>query len=283
MRVRIVSDLHVDINETMEFGFMNKSQDLLLIAGDIAGSAHKEIEFLSTLNQKTICIGGNHLGYDYQKYRRANAILGVDLPLEETKEDCIKTLTTHSFENVKYIENSYIDIGDYILFGGTMYSDFLLYGQKHKENCTWTAERWLNDFRNVYTFDKNVVRQIRAKDYIKWNKLFMKSLNKCIKNTNKDIIILSHFAPSIKSIDSKYLNRRNTFSQPGSELNAVYANNLEDFIIENPRIKYWLHGHVHTPKDYNIEQCHVLCCPMGYYMYEDVLPPEEYMGIEIDI
>lgn len=285
MRVRIVSDLHVDVNETMEFGFMNETQDLLLIAGDVAGSAQKEIEFLSQLKSKTICIGGNHLGYDYLKYRRVNAVMGLDLPLDETKEDCIKTLTTHSFENVEYIENQYIDVGDYIVFGGTMYSDFLLYGEKQKDYCMNIAERWLNDFRYVHTFEKSkkLVRPVTANDYVKWNSKFMKELRKCLKNTKKDVIVLTHFAPSIKSIGKKYLNKPDYYSQPGSSLNAVYANDLEDFIKDNPRIKYWIHGHVHEGFDYNIEQCRVICSPMGYYMYEDVLPPQEYMGIEIGI
>lgn len=286
MKIRLVSDLHIDYNDIDDFGFMGENQDVLLIAGDTAGSTEKEIEFLQKLKGKTICIGGNHLGYDYLRYRQINALLGYDSPLDNTKEDCIKTLTTYNFDNVTYLENSYIEVGNICIFGGTMYSDFLLYGEKHKEECMFSAERWLNDFRYVHTFDKKekIVRPVTADDYIKWNKSFMKELKKCLEKTDKDIIVLSHFAPSIKSISGKYLAySQDRLSQPGTCLNAVYANNLEDFIQKNPKIKYWVHGHMHECHEYKIGNCTVLCNPYGYYGRETEMTPQEYIGKTFEI
>ena len=285
MKIRLVSDLHIDVNQVDTFGFEDKEQDILLIAGDTAGSATKEIEFLSKIKKKAICIGGNHLGYDYLWDRQKYQLLGLDDPLLGTKENSIKTLTTHEFDNVKYLENQWIEFKNYIIFAGTMYSDFCLYGENNKDNCMFSASRWLNDFRYVYTFDKKekLIRPVTPEDYIKWNKSFMKELKKCIKQTDKDIIILSHFAPSIKSIDGKYLKyRMDRLSQPGTGLNAAYANNMEEFIKENPRIKLWGHGHCHDKFDYNIGKCRVICSPYGYSHENDTLP-QDYNGIEIDI
>ena len=281
MKIRVVSDLHIDVNKTTDFGFLKEQQDLLIVAGDIAGSARKELEFLELLPENTVCVAGNHLGYDYQRIKQINSLLGYENPLEETKEDCLKTLT---FDK-RYLENSYINFKDYVIFGGTMYSDFLLYGKKNKDTCINTAERWLNDFRYVYTYEKSkkLVRPVCGKDYIKWFNQFKKKLIKCIEQTDKNIIVVTHFAPSIKSIESKYLNRENRFSSPGSELNAVYANNMEEFIKQNPRIKLWVHGHVHSKFDYNIAQCRVVCCPYGYYGYEQPMEPQEFLGLEIKI
>ena len=45
--IRLVSDLHIDVNRDGNFGFRNKQQDALFIAGDIAGSYQKEIKFLN--------------------------------------------------------------------------------------------------------------------------------------------------------------------------------------------------------------------------------------------
>lgn len=281
MKIRIVSDLHIDINETQEFGFLDKPfmSELLLIAGDTAGSWHKEYEFLSKLNN-AIAVGGNHLGYDYLSQQQLNNVLMYNNPKDETKEDCIKNLQT--LENITYLENQYVDIGDYIVYGGTMYTDFLLYGKKHRSACTWTAERWLNDFRYVHRQCKGI-RPVNSKDYMFWHKKFMKNLQHTIDTTDKDIIVLSHFAPSIKSIESKYLNRPNRLSSPGSELNAVYACDKEQFIKDNPRIKLWVHGHVHSQHDYMIEQCRVVCCPYGYYHYEQEIPPCDYEGMLIEL
>ena len=50
MKIRIVSDLHVDVNKDGNFGFRHEDQDVLFIAGDIAGSYDKEIKFLKGLS-----------------------------------------------------------------------------------------------------------------------------------------------------------------------------------------------------------------------------------------
>jgi len=292
MKIRVVSDLHVDVNDMSEqeydwFKFTDQlnETDVLLIAGDTAGSSYKEQDFYKYLRSKTeipiIVVGGNHLGYDYIRYRQINAIMNYNNPLDQTKEDCIKQLKKD--KNITFLDNTYIELDNYIIFGGTMYSNFLLYGS-HKDACMNTAERWLNDFRYVYTFDKktNTVRPVTANDYIKWFNKFMRNLKKCIKETNKDIIVLTHFAPSIKSVESKYLNRPNRFSSPGSELNAVYASPLEEFILDNPRIKLWVHGHVHSSFNYNIGQCNIICEPYGYY-HEHGIPHNEYTGKVLEI
>ena len=296
MKIRIISDLHVDVNkrymeiEFGDYGFLKHTfeTDIILVAGDTAGSSYKEHEFFSILRNEdvmtpVIAVGGNHLGYDYYKYRQTNAMLGYNNPLDQTKEDCIKQMKKDPF--VTYLDNDYIEQDNYIIYGGTMYSDFLLYGKKQKDACKNNSERWLNDFRYVYTFDKkqNMVRPVTSDDYEKWFKKFIRGLNKCIKETNKDIIVLSHFAPSIKSIESKYLNKPDRFSQPGSSINAVYASNLEDYIKDNPRIKLWVHGHVHSSFDYNIGQCRVVCEPYGYFHDEGTLVPHEYMGKIIEL
>lgn len=294
MKIRVISDLHVDVNKQMgfeyeDYGFLKhtKETDIILVAGDTAGSSYKEQEFFDILRKEdedtpVIVVGGNHLGYDYTDYRQLNAIMNYNNPLDQTKEDCIKQMK--KYKKVTYLDNEYIEFDNYIIFGGTMYSNFLLYGKKHKDTCIWTSERWLNDFNYVYTFDKkaNTVRPVTAKDYIKWFNKFMRNLKKCIKETNKDIIVLTHFAPSIKSIAGKYLNRPNRFSSPGSELNAVYASDLEQFILDNPRIKLWVHGHVHDSFNYNIGQCNVICEPYGY-AHENPEPAQNYMGKIIEL
>ena len=119
MKIRIVSDLHVDVNNTMDFGFLKDKPDLLIIAGDTAGSCRKEKEFYSILsknNIKTIAVGGNHLGYDYYEIRRVNKLFDIDIPLQETKElsefnketsDSIKNVvTSHYMEFKKFVKSN---------------------------------------------------------------------------------------------------------------------------------------------------------------------------------
>ena len=47
-------------------------------------------------------------------------------------------------------------------------------------------------------------------------------------------------------------------------MNGAYASDLSDFILDQENIKYWVHGHMHDPFDYEIGQCRVVCNPRGY-------------------
>lgn len=278
MKIRIVSDLHIDVNSEGNFGFRYKDQDALFIAGDIAGGYDREERFLKGLSKDIKCpiyvIAGNHLGYEY-KYL---PVFDFGLPIIGTKQWSIDYLKNNTPDNVFYMDNEYIDIGDYILFAGTMYSDYKLYPNKYLSIQAGGA--WLNDFRYVYIEDKKqkIIRRITPYDYIKYHSLFRRRLRKCIKETNKDIIVMTHFCPSEKSISDKYLKGNDIY------LNASYASNMEKFIIDNPRIKFWFCGHVHHEHEYSIGNCRVISCPYGYHVNgEQKISPRKWYGKEIEI
>lgn len=271
MKIQIVSDIHIDINKDHNFGFINhiNNCDLTLIAGDIAGSYAEEEKFLDKLvkiaEKPVLCVGGNHLGYNY---RYVDVIKG-------TKYWSLNYLS-HKYNNgnVRYLNDDYFAIGDYIVFGGTMYSDFNLYG--NIERSGKLAERGLNDFIYVRVFDGENIRKIKYTDYIEWFNLFINKLENCINhNQDKKFIVLTHFAPSSKSLDEKYV----LFSQ----LNPAYASDLEGFIQKYPQIKIWTHGHIHSGSDYKIGDCRVVCNPYGYAGYEQKLCARKCLGKVVEV
>ena len=67
------------------------------------------------------------------------------------------------------------------------------------------------------------------------------------------------------------------------KLRLLKIDELEQFIIDNPRIKLWIHGHVHNSFDYNIGQCHIICEPYGYFGHEQKIKPRKWYGKEINI
>lgn len=267
MKIRICSDLHCDLNKNFNHGFIDKCNDvdLTIIAGDIAGDYKFEQTFLDQIktDNPVVCVGGNHLGYNY--LLRGDRFLD---PIDGTKQDCINKLRNIYHGPIHYLENEHIIVNNKLVYGGTMYTNFELYGNPdmHKQ-C---AEQGMNDFTHVYFIDKDVIRPISANDYIKMFNVFMNGLKKLLKNTKMDIIVVSHFAPSIKSISEKYNGKY-------KYLNPAYASNLDQFILDNPRIKLWIHGHMHDSFDYNIGKCRVVCYPYGY-KYESDISPEEYEG-----
>ena len=93
------------------------------------------------------------------------------------------------------------------------------------------------------------------------------------ENPNKPIIIVTHHAPSPYSIAEKY---------QGDLLNAAFASNLNNFIIANPQIRLWCHGHMHDPSDYILGETRMVCCPFGYNNENEARLPYDY-GLRIPI
>jgi hypothetical protein len=73
--------------------------------------------------------------------------------------------------------------------------------------------------------------------------------------SEKNCVIISHHAPSYKSLNSMH---------SGNALDGAYASDLSEFILDRPQIKYWIHGHCHMNTDYQIGDCRVLSNQRGY-------------------
>jgi hypothetical protein len=65
-------------------------------------------------------------------------------------------------------------------------------------------------------------------------------------------VVVTHFAPSLKSADPRY------GLMPGT---AGFCNALDDLM---PQARLWLHGHLHAPSDYRHNGCRVIANPLGY-------------------
>ena len=59
-------------------------------------------------------------------------------------------------------------------------------------------------------------------------------------------------------------------------LNPAFASNLNEFIVNNPQIRVWCHGHVHNHFDYILGQTRVVCDPFGYNNENNVDLPYNY-------
>ena len=69
-------------------------------------------------------------------------------------------------------------------------------------------------------------------------------------------IIVSHHAPTRKSVHEKYHN---------DPYNVCFANDLEKQILNMKKPpKLWIHGHTHDDFDYMIGDTRVICHPRGY-------------------
>jgi len=74
------------------------------------------------------------------------------------------------------------------------------------------------------------------------------------KYRGKKIVVVTHHAPSARSIDKKFV---------GNPLNPAFASRLDQF-IEQREIAHWIHGHIHHCSDYQIGKTRVVANTRGY-------------------
>ena len=74
------------------------------------------------------------------------------------------------------------------------------------------------------------------------------------------MVVVGHHAPSPQSIHSQYAGQR--------LMNGGYSSDLDQFVVDHPRICLWTHGHTHHEFDYMIGATRIVCNPRGYVGYE---------------
>lgn len=262
MRFKAISDLHVDINYKYIKDMKFDSDAFYLIAGDVSGDRFITEKFLKEKNIKGVFIEGNHLGYN-----------STGDPKGDTKDGSIKYLKNRFMpeSQMSFLENDHIIVDNKVIIGATLYTDFELFG--NPSYSMRMANLYMNDFRYVTTISKNQIRRITPNDYVKRFKKTIKYIDSTYRlYPDYDVIVVTHHAPSIKGISSEYIE---------DALTPAYASNLEQFIIDRPRIKYWIHGHVHHINQYEIGNTKVICNPMGYYN-ENNMNLEENLGVDLD-
>jgi Icc-related predicted phosphoesterase len=246
MRVRVISDLHL---ETCEHGHGVPNLgdgDVLILGGDILcarhfkkdGPLHKVYdEFLQKCVKnfdEVLYIAGNHEAYGYN-YEGTWNVLAEHLP-----------------KGIHILENDFVVIKDWVFLGATLWTDF------RNENALemMEAQNCMNDYK-VIRIGSNY-RKLNPDDTLKFHKkskLFLQQKLEEYKDTKT--WVLTHHAPSYQSVHPKY--------RSSGIANGAFVSDLDDLILNNPQIKYFSHGHTHESFDYMIGGCRVVCNPRGYY------------------
>lgn len=247
MKINLVSDLHLDIDDSLD-GL--DGGDVLLIAGDTCESHHIErfqdfFEDVSEKFGKVYVIAGNHEPYGSVMYM---SDLKLDSFFKQFKNVTFQTETSITKRQMLPL----ITIGDKMLFMATFWTDF-----NHGEPLAMlAAQRWMNDYRHIKTGIDYSIQLLRPEYTFHFHNKALTDLKLALAAyPDTKFIVMTHHAPSFQSVHPKYHN---------DILNAAYASDLDDFILEHPQIEVWCHGHTHTSFAYRIGDCRILCNPRGY-------------------
>jgi hypothetical protein len=117
----------------------------------------------------------------------------------------------------------------------------------------------MNDYHMI-KHDRSGYRKIRPEDTVTRHNETLNYFKKTIKelkdNGVEKFVMVTHHSPSHLSIHPRYATDH--------EMNGGYHSDLSEFILDNPEIILFTHGHTHSPFDYMIGGTRVVCNPRGY-------------------
>ena len=87
-------------------------------------------------------------------------------------------------------------------------------------------------------------------------------------------IVVGHHAPSSRSVADWY--------KGDTVMNGAFRSELDEFIMDRPQIKLWVHGHMHNASDYMIDSTRIVCNPRGYIGYESCANTFKLKYLEVE-
>lgn len=268
MKIAIASDLH------LEFADLNlqntENADVLVLAGDILiaedlhdhpvlynpytpgimktlGSrqlkAQQYRDFIARVAQQfphVVVIAGNHEFYN-GKWKKSIDTLRAEYGVHP---------------NVHYLERDIFTHNDVTFVGGTLWTDM----NRGDPLTLHAVADMMNDFRIIRN-DELGFTKLRPIHTVSRHRSTLDYFKQVIdERKDSKIVVVSHHAPSVLSIDDKYKDQQ--------LMNSAYYSDLSEFILDRPQIALWIHGHIHTAVDYNIGTTRVVTKPRGYVGYE---------------
>lgn len=245
MKISMMSDIHTEFMGDCGRKFVGSLDenacDVLVLAGDISAGPDlpETLRNFVLKFEKIVYVCGNHEHYRMKR--------------EDLKSILVDTQYFAMMRNREFhwLENGFCEIDGQRFVGATMW--------------------FPNDIGNI-KFESNLSDFLVIPDFKRWvydtNALSCRFLK---ENIQENDVVITHHAPSNKSIDPKY---------QGSDLNRFYVTDVEHIALEN-RPKLWIHGHMHDSKDYLLGDCRVVCNPHGYFGTNDINPNFNQHVIEI--
>ena len=236
MKIWLFSDLHL---EFADIRLPPPAADVCVCAGDIL--THGIVRSLTWLKEHVapampvVFVAGNH------EFYRASML-----------ESLVEARAFASDHGIHFLERDRVSIAGVAFLGGTLWTDFALFGRP--EIGIATAEAAMNDFKHI-KYVKQPYRRFRALDAFRIHRETRDYLWKQLSSPREEkVVVVTHHAPSIESVSSAF---RDDF------LSAAYASDLHDFIVEN-QPDLWVHGHIHDAVNYRIGATRVISNPRGY-------------------
>ena len=258
LQITLVSDLH------LEFGYQElPGGDVLILAGDICEYRTFKNDFhkTKTLDRKP----GAFKAYDFfysecAKYEKVFMVMGNHEHYHHRFDKTYNDFKAILPENVTLLEKECVEYRGVLFLGATLWTDL----NKGDPITVHVIKDFMNDYKVVQNFypEKSLYHKLTPAHTVAEHRKTLEYF-KLMLSVKRDmpVVVITHMAPSFKSVNEKYTHETTT--------NGGYASDLSEFILDNENIRVWVHGHMHDGVDYMIGNTRVLSNPRGYIPWED--------------
>ena len=247
-RFWILSDLHQEFPENrFDLVRPTKPIDAVIAAGDVCGPLPEAMAWLRRQlpDDRIVYVAGNH------DYWQDPALAGGRLPMGELMS---QATTIADFWGVVLLNDAMVEVAGARVIGSTLWTDYRGEGVVPPRTSMRTAKKGMNDYRMIRRASSSrPTKPIEPEDL-----LALHRASKEFLDTEMSIpfdgptVVVTHHAPHLRSL-----------SVPFDELNPCYASDLEP-LIRRHAPALWVHGHIHVPSDYVVDQTRIVCNPRGY-------------------
>jgi predicted phosphodiesterase len=256
MRLQLLSDLHL---ETEQFDPEPAAgAELLVLAGDI-DSRWLGLERFAGWPQPVLFVAGNH-EFDGRD---------LDLAMPALRQRCAELgITLLERESLVIAD----DRGRRIRFlATTRWSDFDLFGAAGRAKAMRAGAYFMNLMQATRSGQPFDVAAVRA-EALRCRSWLEAELMRAMGEWDRTVVV-THFAPSLRSADPRYGARSGT---------ASFCNADDDLIV---RADLWLHGHLHCAQDYRVDRAggstRVVCNSRGHERRGEAERHQPLMVLEI--
>ncbi|GGE00599.1 phosphatase [Aureimonas endophytica] len=243
MRFHLLSDIHDDYSSASGASYdipAGLAADAILCVGDIAGRlSRRGLRWLMRQRDRTglpiVLCAGNH---DYWRS-------SLDTEIGRFRD------RLGSEQGIHLLDGDEIVLNGCRILGGTLWTDYEIYSDAYTAHVEST--KYMNDLRMIRTnsYQRRLRTWMLAEEHQRYRAFIEARLTIPFAGAT---IVMTHHAPSGRSL----LGGRCT-----EPLDASYASNLEPLVRRyNP--DFWLHGHIHERRDYQLAGTRILANPRGY-------------------
>ena len=270
MKLSIASDIHLEFAPLLLEN--TEKTDVLVLAGDIfvaralqganrsyvssleMSQAQRIIDFFDSAREQwddVIVIFGNHEYY---------GTTIDDGEVEKTLRDNL------DMRGVHILNPGTVTIKGVKFVGATMWTSF--------KNCDpmimYHAKRSMNDFRLIS--HPETLQHITPEDIADIHDDEVSFMWREIDKAEDPVVVVTHHAPTSLSIADEWR---------GDPLSYAYDAEMEEFILNNPKIKLWVHGHTHHCVDYMVGETRVVSNQRGYAGQQAMADTFKLLTVEV--